>query len=96
MGHLTSEKTQLKIQQTGVIYSIPMIQRKEVRPGEESHDFTVTGIYKFQLAPMPSGPDLHPFIDKKLKITGCFYGAFNHHQVTDVVLATYTAEEVKK
>ena len=74
--------------------TINVIQRKEVNPGQGDRDFTWTGIDKFQLAPSPN-LDLHPFINKKIKITGCFYGQFSCHHVTPVLLSVYAAEEVK-
>ncbi len=61
----------------------------------DSSDFDVTtnGITKFQLAPMGK-LSLHPFVDKRITVTGQFYGKHTGHHHTDVLMTVSKAEKL--
>jgi hypothetical protein len=61
----------------------------------DSTDFDVTtkGITKFQLAPMGQ-LSLHPYIDKRIIVTGQFYGKHTGHHHTDVLMTVSKAKKL--
>lgn len=72
------------------IEPINIIQQKTTS-AEIGFNVTKDSVIKFQLAPMEN-IELHPFINKKIKVTGTFYGAHTGHHYTDVLLAVTSAE----
>jgi len=60
----------------------------------ESSYFNVTtkDITKFQLAPMEQ-VSLKPFVDKRITVTGQFYGSHTGYHHTDVLMAVSKAEK---
>jgi hypothetical protein len=54
-------------------------------------DVTAKNVIKFQLSPL-NNLSLHPYINKKIKITGQFFGALTGHHHTDVLMAVTKAE----
>jgi hypothetical protein len=61
----------------------------------DSIDFDVTtkGIIKFQLAPMGQLL-LHLFVDKRITVTGQFFGMHTGHHHTDVLMTVSKAERL--
>jgi len=57
-----------------------------------SFDETTKGITKFQLAPMDE-LSLHPFIGKRITVTGLFFGKHTGHHHTDVLMRVLKAEK---
>jgi hypothetical protein len=56
-------------------------------------DVTTQGITKIQLAPV-GGLSLHSLVNKKIQVTGQFYGAHTGHHHTDVLMTVEKAEEL--
>ena len=58
-----------------------------------SFDETTKGITKFQLAPTDE-VSLHSLVNKRIRVTGQFYGAHNGHHHTDVLMFVSKAEKL--
>ena len=72
---------------------INVVQRSKESDVSGGFDETVKNITRFQLAPhLPV--NLHPFVNKKIKIKGSFYSAQNGHHHTDVLLFVTKAEKI--
>jgi hypothetical protein len=74
--------------------AIDVIQRDSSNSSNYS-DKTTRNVKKFQLAPT-GNITLHPYVNKKLKITGEFFGAITGHHHTDVLMSVEKVEQLKK
>lgn len=72
------------------VHTINVIQKSDK---EQDFNFTTNDIVKFQLVPI-SEISLHPLVNKKIKVTGIFFGQHTGHHHTDVLLSVTKVEKI--
>jgi hypothetical protein len=70
-------------------HTINVIQKSDK---EQDFNFTTNDIVKFQLVPI-SDISLHSLVNKKIKVTGTFFGQHTGHHHTDVLLSVTKVEK---
>ena len=77
-----------------ILYPDSVINVIQKDSNGNSADKTIENVKKFQLAQMGE-VKLHPFVNKRIRVTGEFFGAITGHHHTDVLMSVEKAEELK-
>lgn len=72
------------------VHTINVIQKSDKK---QDFNFTTKDIVKFQLAPI-SEISLHSLVNKKIKVTGTFFGQHTGHHHTNVLFSVTKVEKI--